>query len=66
LRTSYCASKFAVNGFFDALHMEEGDDISITMFNSHSIIGTNFRANSLSGSIPTTTSKHALTVKEAA
>lgn len=52
LRTAYCASKFAVNGFFDALYLEESENISISIFMSGTINGTNFRSNSLSGSIP--------------
>jgi len=52
LRTAYCASKFAVKGFFDALYMEESDHISITMYCPGTIVGSNFRNNSLSGKIP--------------
>jgi len=31
LRTGYCASKFAVNGFFDSLRMELGPSMPITL-----------------------------------
>ena len=30
-RTAYCASKFAVTGFFESLRMEVADQIDITM-----------------------------------
>mmetsp|Transcript_25910 Transcript_25910/g.25175 ORF Transcript_25910/g.25175 Transcript_25910/m.25175 type:complete len:133 (+) Transcript_25910:478-876(+) len=30
-RTAYCASKFAVTGFFESLRMEAKDDIDITI-----------------------------------
>lgn len=65
LRTAYCASKFAVNGFFDSLHMEESDNISITLYCPGTINGSNFRNNSLSGSAPPSTSKNVLTLEEA-
>lgn len=66
LRTAYCASKFAVKGFFDALHMEESDNITITMYCPGTIVGSNFRNNSLSGQVPPSTSKTVITVEEAA
>eukprot|EP00921_Rhytidocystis_pertsovi_P024222 GHVQ01038919.1.p1 GENE.GHVQ01038919.1~~GHVQ01038919.1.p1 ORF type:complete len:337 (-),score=27.03 GHVQ01038919.1:830-1840(-) len=31
LRTAYCASKFAVTGFFEALRIEQGEIVSITI-----------------------------------
>jgi short-subunit dehydrogenase len=65
LRTGYCASKFAVNGFFDALYLEEDENISISIFMPGTINGSNFRANSLSGSIPPSVSKNVLTLEEA-
>jgi len=30
-RTAYCASKFAVTGFFESLRMEVAEDIDITI-----------------------------------
>jgi len=45
LRTGYCASKFAVNGFFEALKMELSD-VHITMVMPSSV-NTNMRNNSL-------------------
>jgi len=30
-RTAYCASKFAVTGFFESLRMELGDEVDITI-----------------------------------
>ena len=66
LRTSYCASKFAVNGFFDALYHEESDDISVTLFCPGTFVGSNFRTNSLSGASPASTSKHVLTLDQTA
>eukprot|EP00920_Eleutheroschizon_duboscqi_P014727 GHVT01034129.1.p1 GENE.GHVT01034129.1~~GHVT01034129.1.p1 ORF type:complete len:214 (-),score=22.68 GHVT01034129.1:349-990(-) len=31
LRSAYCASKFAVTGFFEALRIEQGDKVAITI-----------------------------------
>ena len=31
-RSAYCSSKFAVNGLFESLRMEVGDQIAITIF----------------------------------
>ena len=45
-RTSYCASKFAVNGFFESLKMELGDFIDITMI-CPITVETEFRSSSL-------------------
>ena len=45
-RSSYCASKFAVNGFFESLRMELGDQIDITLACPTTVL-TNFRDNSL-------------------
>ena len=48
LRSVYCASKFAVTGFFEALRIEEqGIDFTII---SPSSISTSFRDNSLKSS----------------
>ena len=44
-RTAYCASKFAVNGFFEALRMEVGDKVDITIICPISIENTNFKNN---------------------
>lgn len=30
-RTAYCASKFAVTGFFESLRMEESENLDITI-----------------------------------
>ena len=49
LRTSYCASKHAVNGFFDALRHEERENVEITLFCPGTFTGSNFRKNSLNG-----------------
>ena len=46
-RSAYCASKFAVNGFFEALRMEVGDDIAITIVCPITIENTNFKNNYL-------------------
>ena len=48
-RTHYCASKFAVNGFFDALRHEE-DSISFLLVQPPSLTGTNFRNSYVGGS----------------
>lgn len=48
-RTAYCASKFAVNGFFESLQLEEAGNIAVTIYCPSSISGSNFRANSLTG-----------------
>jgi short-subunit dehydrogenase len=46
-RTAYCASKFAVTGFFEALRSElDDDDVAITLVCPPSV-RTNFRKNSL-------------------
>lgn len=47
-RTPYCASKFAVTGFFKSLQYEE-QEIDISLIYPPTITGTNFRKNSLSG-----------------
>ena len=62
-RTFYCSSKFAVNGFFNALHMEVGDKVSITLCNPTTVTGTNFRTNGLTQSEPAAPSKSTLTVE---
>lgn len=46
MRSAYCASKFAVNGFFESLRMEEGDNIDITIV-CPGTVATNFRSYSL-------------------
>jgi short-subunit dehydrogenase len=65
LRAPYCSTKFAVNGFFDALHIEE-PELAITLFCPGTITGSNFRNNLLTGSIPQSTSKNTITVEQAA
>jgi short-subunit dehydrogenase len=45
-RTAYCASKFAVTGFFESLRMENKDDIDITII-CPVTIETSFREHSL-------------------
>ena len=45
-RSAYCASKFAVNGFFESLRMELGDSIDITTI-SPITVQTNFRDHSV-------------------
>jgi short-subunit dehydrogenase len=45
-RTAYCSSKFAVNGFFESLRMEESDKIDITII-CPITVETSFRENSL-------------------
>lgn len=45
-RTAYCASKFAVTGFFEALRMEHQNDIDITIV-CPPTIETNLRKNSI-------------------
>ena len=45
-RTAYCASKFAVTGFFESLRMEVSKDIDITIICPVSI-NTEFREHSL-------------------
>ena len=46
-RTAYCASKFAVEGFYKSLRYEMDGKIDITLVSPTSIPGTNFRNNSL-------------------
>jgi NAD(P)-dependent dehydrogenase (short-subunit alcohol dehydrogenase family) len=45
-RSAYCASKFAVNGFFESLRMEVGDKVDITVV-SPITVQTEFRNYSL-------------------
>jgi len=45
LRTGYCASKFAVNGFFEALRTELGSSVPITIV-SPGYVDTEIRQNS--------------------
>ncbi len=45
-RTAYCASKFAVTGFFESLRMETKGDIDITII-CPVTIETSFREHSL-------------------
>jgi len=63
LRSAYCASKFAVKGFFDSLYMEEDGQVHITMYCPPTIVGSNFRNNSLSGQVPPSTSKTVVSVE---
>lgn len=51
-RTAYCASKFAVNGFFEALRMEVGDDVDITIICPITIDNTSFKQNYISIGTP--------------
>ena len=53
-RSAYCASKFAVNGFFESLRMEVGEKIDITVvcpitvqteFRNYSLIKTDSKAS---------------------
>jgi len=46
LRTAYCATKFAVHGFFEALRTEIGHDIQITVI-APGFVKTNIRENAL-------------------
>lgn len=50
LRSPYCATKFAVNGFFNALRFEE-PDITFSLIYPPTVVGTNFRKNTLTGAI---------------
>lgn len=45
-RTAYCASKFAVTGFFEALRMEVGKEVDITLI-CPITVETSFREHSL-------------------
>lgn len=45
-RSSYCASKFAVNGFFESLKQEVGEAVDITMI-CPITVETEFRSGSL-------------------
>ena len=45
-RTGYCASKFAVTGFFESLRMEIKDQIDITLI-CPITVDTHFREHSL-------------------
>lgn len=45
-RTAYCASKFAVTGFFEALRMEIGEDVDITLI-CPITVETNFRDHAI-------------------
>lgn len=46
LRSAYCASKSAVNSFFDSIAVEE-PDVSVTLVCPDSYSGSNFRNNNL-------------------
>uniref|UniRef100_A0A0G4HPJ3 Uncharacterized protein n=1 Tax=Chromera velia CCMP2878 TaxID=1169474 RepID=A0A0G4HPJ3_9ALVE len=46
LRTAYCASKFALTGFFEALRMEKGDKVDITIV-CPPAVKTDFRKNAI-------------------
>ena len=48
-RSHYCASKFAVSGFFTALRHELEDQVTVTVVYPPTIKGTKFRENSLMG-----------------
>lgn len=45
-RTAYCASKFAVTGFFESLRMEMSDSLDITII-CPITVETSFRENSI-------------------
>ncbi len=45
-RTAYCASKFAVNGFYESLRMEVNNEIDITII-CPVTVETSFREHSL-------------------
>jgi len=45
-RTAYCASKFAVTGFFESLRMEVMNEIDITMI-CPITVETSFREHSI-------------------
>lgn len=45
-RSAYCASKFAVTGFFESLRMEVGNEVDITII-CPITVETSFRENSL-------------------
>lgn len=45
-RSAYCASKFAVTGFFESLRMEVGSEVDITII-CPITVETSFRENSL-------------------
>ena len=45
-RTAYCASKFAVTGFFESLRMELQNEVDITLI-CPVTVETSFRENSL-------------------
>lgn len=64
-RTAYCASKHAVNGFFRSLAYEVDGKVDITICMPPTINGSNFRNNSLSGQIPESKSKKAITLEDA-
>lgn len=44
-RAGYCASKFAVNGFFQSITADYGDKVHVTTACPSSIAGTGFRAS---------------------
>ena len=45
-RTAYCASKFAVTGFFEALRMEMKDHVAITII-CPITVATEFRSHAI-------------------
>lgn len=47
IRTAYCGSKFAVDGFFKSLRLELNNKVHICIVSPPTIPGTNFRKNSL-------------------
>lgn len=65
-RAAYCASKYALQGFFDTLYYEEQGNIDVTLFCPSSLTGSNFRKNSLTGEIADSDSKNAVSVEQAA
>lgn len=64
LRTAYCGSKFAINGFFEALRCEIGDSVPITIV-SPNYVDTEIRRNGF-GPEHFRPVKHMMTADEAA
>lgn len=63
-RTAYCASKHALTGFFRTVRMEE-PDIKILLVHPSTMVGTNFRKNSLAMNTSLNSHKYALDVDQA-
>ena len=65
-RAAYCASKYAVTGFFDTLQYEEAENITVSQFCPNSFNGSGFRKNSLTGPLPEKNDPKVVPVDEAA